>query len=48
MPGHLGAAYRKARNLDVIKLVEDDNLLLVKGSIPGPNGGYVYIQESLR
>jgi len=47
MPGHMGAVFRKARNLDVVKVVEPDNLLLVRGSIPGPNGGYVYIQESL-
>lgn len=48
MPGHLGAAFRKARNLDVIKVDLEDNLLLVKGSVPGPNGAYVYIQESLK
>jgi large subunit ribosomal protein L3 len=48
MPGHLGATFRKARNLDVLKIDEADNLLVVKGSVPGPSGGYVYIQESLR
>jgi len=48
MPGHMGAVYRKARNLTVVKLDEEDNLLLVAGAVPGPNGGYVYIEESLR
>jgi large subunit ribosomal protein L3 len=48
MPGHMGAVNRKARNLTVVKLNEEDNLLLVAGSVPGPNGGYVYIEESLR
>jgi large subunit ribosomal protein L3 len=47
MPGHMGAALRKARNLDVVRIDEADNLLLVKGSVPGANGGYLYIQESL-
>jgi large subunit ribosomal protein L3 len=48
MPGHLGAVKRKARNLAVMRIEEPENLLLVKGSVPGPNGGYVYIEESLR
>jgi len=48
MPGHLGAVRRKARNLAVMRIEEPENLLLVKGSVPGPNGGYVYIEESLR
>jgi large subunit ribosomal protein L3 len=48
MPGHMGAVRRKARNLAVMRIEEPENLLLVKGSVPGPNGGYVYIEESLR
>jgi len=48
MPGHLGAVNRKARNLAVVGIDEEENLLVVKGSVPGPNGGYVYIEESLR
>lgn len=47
MPGHMGAVLRKARNLDVVRIDEADNLLLVRGSVPGPNGGYVFIEESL-
>ncbi|MGQ9589198.1 MAG: 50S ribosomal protein L3 [Planctomycetota bacterium] len=47
MPGHLGAAYRKARNLQVIRVDEEENLLVVRGAVPGPNGGYVTIEESL-
>ena len=48
MPGHLGAVPRKARNLRVIRVDGEKNLLLVRGAVPGPNGGYVYIEESLR
>lgn len=47
MPGHLGAVQRKARNLSVVKVDEEQNLLIVKGSVPGPRGGYLYIEESL-
>ena len=47
MPGHMGAVNRKARNLKVVSLDETENLLLVKGSVPGPRGGYVYVEESL-
>lgn len=46
MPGHLGAVYRKARNLKVIRVDEEQNLLVVRGAVPGPNGGYVTIEES--
>ncbi|MBI4586035.1 MAG: 50S ribosomal protein L3 [Planctomycetes bacterium] len=48
MPGHLGAAKRKARNLKVLQIDPEDNLMLVTGSVPGPNGGFVYIEESLK
>jgi large subunit ribosomal protein L3 len=48
MPGHMGSANRKARNLTVVGMDEEANLLVVKGAVPGPNGGYVYIEESLR
>jgi large subunit ribosomal protein L3 len=47
MPGHMGAVQRKMRNLMVVGIEEEDNLLLVRGSVPGPNGGYVYIEQSL-
>jgi len=47
MPGHLGAVKCKVRNLEVVRIEEGDNLLLVKGAVPGPRGGYVYIEESL-
>jgi large subunit ribosomal protein L3 len=47
MPGHLGNVWRKAMNLTVVGIEEEDNLMLVKGALPGPNGGYVYIEESL-
>jgi large subunit ribosomal protein L3 len=47
MPGQHGACKRKIRNLEVVHLYEEKNLLLVRGAIPGPTGGFVYIEESL-
>src|SRR5512143_1942022 len=46
MPGHLGQVRRTAQNLQVIQVREADNVLLIKGAIPGSNGDYVVIRES--
>src|SRR5215469_3093865 len=46
MPGHLGQVRRTAQNLEVIQVREADNVLLIKGAIPGSEGDYVVIRES--
>jgi large subunit ribosomal protein L3 len=46
MPGHMGQVTRTTQNLEVIQVREADNLLLIKGSIPGAEGDYVVIRES--
>jgi len=46
MPGHMGQDTRTTQNLEVIQVRPDDNLLLIKGSIPGAEGDYVVIRES--
>src|SRR5208282_356305 len=46
MPGHMGQVRRTAQNLEVIQVREADNLLLIKGAIPGAEGDYVVIRES--
>jgi large subunit ribosomal protein L3 len=46
MPGHMGQAQRTTQNLEVIQVREADNLLLIKGAIPGAEGDYVIIRES--
>jgi large subunit ribosomal protein L3 len=46
MPGHMGQDSRTVQNLEIIQVQADDNLLLVKGAIPGANGDYVVIRES--
>jgi len=46
MPGHMGQVTRTTQNLQVIQVRKDDNVLLIKGSIPGAEGDYVVIRES--
>jgi large subunit ribosomal protein L3 len=46
MPGHMGQVRRTVQNLEVVQVRETDNLLLIKGAIPGANGDYVIIRES--
>lgn len=45
MAGHMGNQRVKVRNLRVIKVFPEQNLLLVKGAIPGHNGSYVIIEK---
>jgi large subunit ribosomal protein L3 len=46
MAGHMGAVRCTARNLLVVRVDAENNLLLVRGAVPGPNGGYVMIRVS--
>lgn len=46
MAGHLGNARRTSRNQELVSVDKENNLLLVKGSIPGPNGGYVVVRQA--
>jgi large subunit ribosomal protein L3 len=46
MPGQLGNARTTVRNQKLVKVDAANNLLLVRGAVPGPNGGYVIIQET--
>jgi len=48
MPGHYGVERVKLLNLKVVRVDPERNLLLVKGAVPGPSGGLVYVEESLR
>jgi len=45
-PGHMGNAKVTAKNLKVVKVDSDENLLLVRGSVPGPNGQYIFIHKA--
>jgi len=45
--GHMGVDRITVRNLKVLKIDSENNLLLVKGAIPGANGGYVVIRKAV-
>ena len=45
--GHMGVDRITVRNLKVLKVDADNHLLLVKGSVPGANGGYVIIRKAV-
>jgi large subunit ribosomal protein L3 len=46
MPGHMGQVRRTTQNLEVVQVRPEDNVLLIKGAIPGSKGDYVVIRES--
>ena len=48
MAGHMGAAQVTTQNLEVVRVDADKNLLLVKGAVPGPAGGDVYIRPAVK
>jgi large subunit ribosomal protein L3 len=48
MGGHMGDARVTVRNLEVIEVDTEDNVLVVKGAVPGPNGGYVVVRRAKR
>jgi 50S ribosomal protein L3, bacterial len=45
MAGQMGNVKVKVTNLQIIKIVQEKNLLLVKGSVPGSNGSYLKIER---
>ena len=46
MPGHMGQVRRTVQNLEVIRVMPEEQLLLVRGAMPGAEGDYVVIRES--
>jgi len=48
MAGHMGAERITVRSLDVVKIIPEQNLMLVKGPIPGPNGQFVEVRTPER
>lgn len=48
LPGHMGVQRVTIQNLDVVKVDSENNLLAIKGAVPGPNGGIVYITDSVK
>ena len=46
--GHMGAEKVTVQNLTVVKVDTENNLIAIKGAIPGPNGGVVVIRDSVK
>lgn len=48
MSGHMGAVKRTIQNIDVVRVDAENNLLLVKGGIPGPKGSDVVVSSAVK
>jgi len=45
MAGQTGHVRRKVTNLEVVKVIVEKNLILVKGSVPGPKGSFLKLER---
>ena len=48
MPGHTGSTRCTVQNLEIVKVMPEDNVLLVKGAVPGANGGNLLISSAIK
>lgn len=48
LPGHLGAVKATVQRLTVVRTDNERNLLLIKGAIPGPKGGFVFVKNTVK
>jgi large subunit ribosomal protein L3 len=48
LPGHMSAENVTVQNLDVVKVDAENNLIVLRGAIPGPKGGVVVITDSVK
>lgn len=48
LPGHMGVERVTIQNLDVVRVDNDKNLILVKGAVPGPKGGLLIVKDSVK
>ena len=48
MPGHMGAVKVTVQNLEIVRIDAENNLILVKGAVPGPKKAVVMLKESVK
>jgi len=48
MPGHMGAVKVTVQNLEVVRIDTDNNIILVKGAVPGPKKSMVMLKETVK
>ena len=46
MPGHMGNIRVMQKNLKIVELHVDENLILIQGSVPGPNGSVLFVKTA--
>jgi large subunit ribosomal protein L3 len=47
MAGHMGMDRVTTRNHPLVKIDKDNNLLLIKGALPGPNGALLFVRKAV-
>ncbi|MCD7708386.1 MAG: 50S ribosomal protein L3, partial [Clostridiales bacterium] len=48
MPGHMGCVRVTTQNLEVVRVDAENNLLLLKGAVPGPRKGLITVKETVK
>ena len=48
LPGHMGSQRVTVQNLDIVKVDAENNLIAIRGAVPGPKNGFVYISDSVK
>jgi large subunit ribosomal protein L3 len=48
MAGHMGNEKVTIQNLQIVKIMKDENIIMIKGAIPGPSNGYVFIKRPVK
>ncbi len=48
MPGQMGNSRVMTQNLKVVRVRDEDNVILVRGSVPGPTGGIVFVRKAIK
>ena len=48
MAGHMGNEKITIQNLQIVKIMKDENIIMIKGAIPGPSNGYILIKKAVK
>ena len=48
LPGHMGVEKVTVQNLDIVRVDNEKNLILVKGAVPGPKGGLLIVKDTVK
>jgi large subunit ribosomal protein L3 len=48
LPGHMGHVNKTIQNIEIVKIDRENNILYIRGGLPGPNGGVVFIKQTTK